>query len=299
VKLRYQRRDGSTKWPKNINSPGGGSFGRGVASLGDIDGDGSTEIAVGTWDNRVWIMSLGKGCFTCGNGSVEPGEACDDDNVVSGDGCSSSCQDERNWALEDPHVKYPPQGSSEMYLGKSGDYGDQRYTIESWFKPKVGTDIDCVVCGGQTWKLSLAGDDIQFKYRCGNGGDYKVLTYDTAITTKWHHIALVGRWQGDRKHTLWVDGVNMGTQTLSCNLYGSSGHYGFEVGPGEFYSDEAALTWGARYQKTFTPDQPLRRPANIHVWWALEEGAGGIAGDGADKGWMGEIFEGEWHALPD
>ena len=28
----------------------------------------------------------------CGNGSIETGEECDDGNVVSGDGCSSSCQ---------------------------------------------------------------------------------------------------------------------------------------------------------------------------------------------------------------
>ena len=34
-------------------------------------------------------------CAECGNGSVEAGETCDDDNLISGDGCSSDCQDER------------------------------------------------------------------------------------------------------------------------------------------------------------------------------------------------------------
>ena len=146
-------------------------------------------------------------------------------------------------------------------------------------------------------KLSKKGDDIEFKYRCQNGGDYKVLTYDTAITDKWHHVAIVGRWQDDRKHTLFVDGVDMGTQTLNCNLYTNEDKYGFEVGPGEFYSDTAMMTWGARYQKNFKPLAPLRRPMNVHIWWAFEEGAGGIAGDGADKGYMGEIFEGSWKAF--
>src|SRR5687768_5483170 len=28
----------------------------------------------------------------CGNGILEPGEACDDGNLVDGDGCESSCQ---------------------------------------------------------------------------------------------------------------------------------------------------------------------------------------------------------------
>src|SRR5471032_871374 len=31
---------------------------------------------------------------TCGNGVVDPGEACDDGNTNNGDGCSSTCQTE-------------------------------------------------------------------------------------------------------------------------------------------------------------------------------------------------------------
>src|ERR1700712_1169421 len=30
----------------------------------------------------------------CGNGTVDTGETCDDSNIVSGDGCSSTCQTE-------------------------------------------------------------------------------------------------------------------------------------------------------------------------------------------------------------
>lgn len=33
---------------------------------------------------------------TCGNGSVESGEACDDGNAVDGDGCSASCSTEQS-----------------------------------------------------------------------------------------------------------------------------------------------------------------------------------------------------------
>src|SRR5699024_11837435 len=33
----------------------------------------------------------------CGNGIVEDGEACDDGNTTSGDGCSSSCELEDGW----------------------------------------------------------------------------------------------------------------------------------------------------------------------------------------------------------
>lgn len=39
---------------------------------------------------------------SCGNGFVEPGEQCDDDNQASGDGCNSSCE------IEVSHVISPP-----------------------------------------------------------------------------------------------------------------------------------------------------------------------------------------------
>ena len=28
----------------------------------------------------------------CGNGAIEPTEACDDGNTISGDGCSAACE---------------------------------------------------------------------------------------------------------------------------------------------------------------------------------------------------------------
>ena len=36
----------------------------------------------------------GGAAAVCGNGSVEPGEACDDGNTKSDDGCSSTCKKE-------------------------------------------------------------------------------------------------------------------------------------------------------------------------------------------------------------
>ena len=43
-------------------------------------------ILVGTCDHGACVSS------GCGNGVVEPGEACDDGNTVSGDGCSADCR---------------------------------------------------------------------------------------------------------------------------------------------------------------------------------------------------------------
>src|SRR5713101_4358892 len=44
----------------------------------------------------AWGFLVAASC--CGNGVVETGEACDDGNTTSGDGCSSSCQIEAGWS---------------------------------------------------------------------------------------------------------------------------------------------------------------------------------------------------------
>jgi len=50
----------------------------------DNDGDGLVDCADPDCANVAFCM--------CGNGVVDPGEACDDGNNTDGDGCSSSCQ---------------------------------------------------------------------------------------------------------------------------------------------------------------------------------------------------------------
>lgn len=55
---------------------------------------GSKDIGAG--DHRHICIGVKTSTFSipprCGNGLVEPGEACDDGNMASGDGCDSLCQ---------------------------------------------------------------------------------------------------------------------------------------------------------------------------------------------------------------
>ena len=75
------------------------NFGQ-VSIVGDLDGDGSIELAVGApndddgGSNRgaIWIVTLL--IPGCGNGIPEAGEECDDGNDVDEDGCSSGCLEE-------------------------------------------------------------------------------------------------------------------------------------------------------------------------------------------------------------
>lgn len=47
---------------------------------------GGVPNAFAQWRKRMW------GGPVCGNGSIETGEACDDGNLINGDGCANSCQ---------------------------------------------------------------------------------------------------------------------------------------------------------------------------------------------------------------
>ncbi len=78
---------------------GDGDFLSGATALGDLDGDGVTELAVGApLDDdggldrgAVYVLYLDGSMAICGDGVLDPGEACDDGNGQSRDGCDSTC----------------------------------------------------------------------------------------------------------------------------------------------------------------------------------------------------------------
>ncbi|MFT5042311.1 MAG: cysteine-rich repeat protein, partial [Hyphomicrobiaceae bacterium] len=76
----------------------GGKFGSDITVLGDINGDGLPEIAIGNPGDSdgtagaTWIVSLGR----CGDGNIDAEEQCDDGNLLDGDCCSRNCQLEGN-----------------------------------------------------------------------------------------------------------------------------------------------------------------------------------------------------------
>ena len=59
----------------------------------DLTSDAGLELGGWTMDD-VCIVALAKSAATCGNGTVDNGETCDDGNTTDGDGCSATCQDE-------------------------------------------------------------------------------------------------------------------------------------------------------------------------------------------------------------
>ena len=79
---------------------GADRFGIAVAGLGDLDGDGIGDLAVGAYFNddggptrgAVWILDLDGSALTCGDAVLDPIEACDDGGTADFDGCSAGCE---------------------------------------------------------------------------------------------------------------------------------------------------------------------------------------------------------------
>jgi len=104
----FMNNDGTVASEQKISAAAGGfigplgsgdNFGSSAAAIGDIDGDGIKDLAVGarftddggSLTGAVWVLGLDGQVATCGNGIVEGAEACDDGNLLDGDCCSSTC----------------------------------------------------------------------------------------------------------------------------------------------------------------------------------------------------------------
>ena len=83
--------DGSWSAFATLGAPG--------ASVGQVGRYAQYRASLGTGDLNTTprLLEVSLACASvpvCGNGALEAGEQCDDGNVVSGDGCSATCQDE-------------------------------------------------------------------------------------------------------------------------------------------------------------------------------------------------------------
>ena len=123
----------------------------GDTTNGDTDGcpllapstDMSTEnLAPGTYTVQVqdenglhtqglYVVEIRVALPGCGDGVVQPGEQCDDGNLVSGDGCSSTCQFEADYIPEteinDTQALANPLGGHAGFIASIEPSGDIDY----------------------------------------------------------------------------------------------------------------------------------------------------------------------------
>lgn len=67
-------------------------------------------------ETTTFTVTVACSASECGNGEIEPGEECDDGDTAAGDGCSTTCEVESNYACRET-----ADGSSECHLIVCGD----------------------------------------------------------------------------------------------------------------------------------------------------------------------------------
>ncbi len=132
----------------------------------------------------VYTLDVSCGGGFCGDGLVQAGEQCDDGDTVSGDGCSSTCQDE-----------FCGDGVVQAGLGEECDDGNNLSGdgCSETCQDEAGACIPDLLlsCGGiDTWDTTLAGStDMVDSYGCvgwdESGPEYAyefIAPSDTLIT---------------------------------------------------------------------------------------------------------------------
>jgi cysteine-rich repeat protein/YD repeat-containing protein len=95
-------------------------------AIGDVAQSGNAVWFSESGNNRIRSFTIApSGCTassTCGNGTLEAGETCDDANVTSGDGCSSICQIEPGFACV--RISSPEHSPPQFSLCEPFECGD-------------------------------------------------------------------------------------------------------------------------------------------------------------------------------
>lgn len=108
--------DGTVKGERKISATAGNFggaldtgdlFGVGLTSVGDLNGDGVSDLVVGavqdddggTDRGAAYVLFMDGAPAICGNSVLDPLEECDDGNASWGDGCSATCEVEDDVAL--------------------------------------------------------------------------------------------------------------------------------------------------------------------------------------------------------
>lgn len=115
----------------------------------------------------------------CGNGTVEPGEQCDDANGVNADGCTS-CTLDVGWTCPTPGATCLPRCGDGKKLGTeqcddgnkvSGDGCNAGCKIEAGFKcPTPNVKCEEAVCGDKTLDVGEGCDDGGLCFNGTNAG---------------------------------------------------------------------------------------------------------------------------------
>jgi len=149
--------------PEIVNNPagGGGGQGTGAQNPGGNGGEGNSFTVGGAPSGGAAAGGEGgRESAFCGDGVVNPGEACDDGNADSGDGCTGTCDAiENGFACPmpgDPCVSTVICGDGNITGAETCDDGDlalgdgcsDNCQVETgWVCPDPGEQCEAAACG--------------------------------------------------------------------------------------------------------------------------------------------------------
>ncbi|HEV7730856.1 MAG TPA: DUF4215 domain-containing protein [Candidatus Binatia bacterium] len=109
-------------------------------------------------------------CFTCGDGTIEPGEGCDDGNLLGNDGCSPTCQSEcgngvvsRTEGCDDGNVTNG-DGCSSVCSSEVGYFGGNG---EGWDECSLRWGVEAPVVSGAQGAVSQQSGGVTVTCRDG------------------------------------------------------------------------------------------------------------------------------------
>jgi len=244
----------------------------------------------------------GEGCVdgecveqVCGNGSLDPGEDCDDGNLLMCDGCEG-CS-----SLN--YLYVPEQDGAYVEIldnpDKSMALVGTPFTVEAWFRLETDSEEIRVFHrgnGNKGWALGASGVGI------GVATFNSMNHWPSAelAGTGWRHIA----WTFDSGISrIWLDGVllsemNSGSTVLPTTtatvVGGTTNDNGGIKSWHHGRMDELRVSSVVRYTGTFVPARH-HTPDNKTVGlWHFDEGAGDSVVDSSSNAHEGNAYQVEW-----
>jgi fibro-slime domain-containing protein len=140
-------RGGAASGGAGAGTSGSGTGGSGIVIRMDAGTDSATDGGHGCDGSSACVVG-------CGNGKIDPGssEQCDDGNNIPGDGCSTDCKTEKDWACPEP-------GAACVSLVKCGDgkIGGKETCDDGNTKSGDGCSSTCTLEPG--WDCARPGGD--------------------------------------------------------------------------------------------------------------------------------------------
>lgn len=232
-----------------------------------------------------FVLDLDYAEVGCGNGFLEPGEACDDGDVVDGDGCSADCATTAPHALAFVHDE---DDSAENFetddLMLAGPY-----TVEAWFRFDGGGEEDFYPIVFSGWGDPLYVITIYYGTLYGSHADHDgcwsdwscpQVSTEAPLDHAWHHVALV---YNGTNLSLYLDGAAVDSCTAGRPVAdGASFGIGFARLDWDDYTflgaiDEVRVSSAALYSGAFTPARHMSEAPSTLGLFHLDEGSGRVA----------------------